>query len=80
MSAAEIADNKWELQASKPPVTSTSGILQLAFMAGFVGVFAWLIVSSIIGIVTPPAEDGGLAGQYQNMSVDGAPKAEAEAE
>lgn len=78
MSSAEIADNKWELQATKPPVSSAGGILQLALMAGFVGVFGWLIVSSIIGIVTPKPEDSGLAGRYKNMTVDGEQKAEAE--
>lgn len=81
MSSAEIADNKWELQASKPPVTTTSGILQLLLMAGFVGVFGYLILFSIIGAVTPKKEDAGLAGQYKNMGVDGTgKKAEAEAE
>ena len=79
MSSAEIADNKWELQASKPPVGSASGILQLTLMAGFVGVFGYLIIFSIIGAITPKPEGGGLAGQYKNMSVEAA-KAEAEAE
>ena len=71
MSAAEIADNKWELQSTKPPVADASGVLQLLLMVGFVGLFGWLIVSSVIGIVTPKAEDGGLAGSYKNMKFDG---------
>ncbi len=71
MSATEIADNKWELQSTKPPVGDAAGVLQLLLMVGFVGLFGWLIVSSVIGIVTPKAEDGGLAGSYKNMKVDG---------
>ncbi|MCH9685317.1 MAG: hypothetical protein K0V04_28030 [Deltaproteobacteria bacterium] len=76
MSASEIADNKWELKASKPPLASAGGVLQMILMGGFVILFGWLIVSSIIGIVTPKAEDGGLAGQYKNMNVEGAAAAE----
>lgn len=77
MSAAEIADNKWELSSTKPPVSTAGGVLQLLLMVGFIGLFGWLIVSSVIGIVTPKSEDGGLAGQYKNMSVEGT-KAEEE--
>ncbi|MEM6995569.1 MAG: hypothetical protein AAF721_33975 [Myxococcota bacterium] len=72
MSAAEIADNKWELSSTKAPVGSASGIAQILLMGGFAVFFVWIIVFSIIAIVTPKAEDGGLAGQYQNMGVDGA--------
>lgn len=77
MSAAEIADNKWELQSTKPPLSSSGGVLQLILMGGFMVFFGWLLVNSVIGIVTPKAEDGGLAGQYKNMSVEGT-KAEEE--
>ncbi|MCA9706711.1 MAG: hypothetical protein KDK70_12740 [Myxococcales bacterium] len=75
MSAAEIADNKWELQSTKPPLGSAGGVLQLLLMVGFVGLFGWLIVSSVIGIVTPKSDDGSLADKYKNMSVDGETKA-----
>jgi hypothetical protein len=79
MSSAEIADNKWELQASKPPVGGVGGILQLLLMAGFVGVFGYLILFSIIGAVTPAKEGSGLANSYSEMKADApAPKAEAE--
>lgn len=71
MSAAEIADNKWELSATKAPVGSASGIAQMLLMGGFAVFFVWIIVFSIIAIVTPKAE-GGLADQYDNMGVDGA--------
>ncbi len=72
MSAAEIADNKWELSSTKAPVGSASGIAQIILMGGFGVFFVWIIVFSIIAIVTPKPEDGGLAGQYSNMGVDGA--------
>lgn len=90
MSSAEIADNKWEVQASKPQVGNAAGIFQILLMAGFIGIFGYLIVFSIIGAVTPKKEDGGLAGQYKNMkegdaaaakgggAAAEAPKAEAE--
>jgi len=71
MSAAEIADNKWELQSTKPELKSVSGVMQMVLMGGFIVMFGWLIVNSIIGIVTPKSEDGGLAGSYKNMGVDG---------
>lgn len=77
MSSAEIADNKWELQATKPPVGNATGILQLVMMGGFIVMFGYLLVYSVIGIVTPKKE-GGLADQYKNMSVEGS-KAEADA-
>jgi hypothetical protein len=67
MSASEIADNKWELQASKPQVATAGGIMQIGLMAGFVGIFAYLIIFSIIGAVTPAKEGGGLAGSYKEM-------------
>lgn len=76
MSASEIADNKWELQASKPPMTSAGGIAQLILMGGFCCVFLYLIIFSIIGAVTPKPEDGGLAGQYKNMKAEMPKKAE----
>lgn len=77
MSTSEIADNKWEVQASKPQVANAAGLMQIMLMVGFVGIFAYLIIFSIIGAVTPKKEDGGLAGSYKNMkATDGAKKAE----
>lgn len=71
MSAAEIADNKWELESTKPPLKSASGIGQIVLMGGFICLFGWLIGSSVIGILSPKAEDGGLAGSYKNMGFEG---------
>jgi|GEM_PF-1628524 len=79
MSAAEIADNKWELSSTKPPVGSASGIAQILLMGGFAVFFVWIIVFSVIAIVTPKAEDSGLAGQYKDMGVEGADGGEAAA-
>lgn len=71
MSAAEIADNKWEMQSTKPPVSSVPGMAQIALMGGFAVFFLWIVVFSAIAIVTPKPEDGGLAGQYKDMKAQG---------
>ena len=73
MSAAEIADNKWELQATKAPVGTTTGIASILLMCGFAGFFVWIVGFSVIGIVTPK-KDGGLASEYEKMKA-GAPAA-----
>lgn len=69
MSAAEIADNKWEVSATKAPVGSASGIAQMLLMGGFAVFFVWIIVFSIIAIVTPTVETG-LANDYGKMRND----------
>jgi hypothetical protein len=56
MSTAEIADNKWEVQASKPPVATMGGFMQLVMISGFAGLFGYLTVMSIIGAVSPKAD------------------------
>lgn len=56
MSTAEIADNKWEVQASKPPVATIGGLMQLLMISGFAGLFGYLTVMSIIGAITPKPE------------------------
>lgn len=71
MSSAEIADNKWELSSTKPPLKSAGGILQLLLMIGFVSLFGWLIGSSVIGILTEKEEDSSLAREIGNMGVEG---------
>lgn len=71
MSASEIADNKWELEASKPQMATFSGIMQIILMLGFIGVFGYLIVFSIIGAVTPKKDGTTLENQYKNMKVEG---------
>lgn len=76
MSAAEIADNKWELQATKAPVGTTAGLMQLLLMTGFAIFFLWIVSFSVIAIITPKKEDAGLAGEFSNMGAEGQ-KAEA---
>ena len=70
MSAAEIADNKWELSATKPPVGTAASMAQMLLMGAFALFFVWIIVFSVIAIVTPPTE-GSLADDYGKMGVDG---------
>ncbi len=75
MSAAEIADNKWELQATKPPVSSFTGVSQIILMVGFTGLFVWMLGFSVMGIVLPKQE--GLAESYSKMGVEGSDAQEA---
>jgi hypothetical protein len=77
MSAAEIADNKWELESTKAPTATPTGLAQIVMFGGFALFFGWIIAFSVVGIVTPKPEDGGLAGQYKNMKAAGAGEAEA---
>lgn len=72
MSAAEIADNKWELTATKPPVTTVAGIAQITLMGCFGLFFLWIVGASAIAIVTP-SKGGGLAQQYTDMKTEGTP-------
>lgn len=63
MSTADIADNPWETRASKPPVTTPGGLLMLALMVGFTGLFAFITIKSVASIVSPPASDGSFVEQ-----------------
>ena len=76
MSAADIADNKWEAQAAKAPIGSIQGIMQMLLMGGFMAFFVWIVIFSVIAIVTPKSEDGGLAGDFEKMKVEGTKAAE----
>lgn len=70
MSSAEIADNKWEISASKPPVGTAGGLLQLLMIGGFAVLFGWITFSSIIAIVTPKKDGTSLADQYDKMKTN----------
>jgi hypothetical protein len=72
MSAAEIADNKWELESSKPPIKDAGAILQIVLMSGLGMIFVWIIFNSLLGAVTP-AKDGGLEQQFKGMKEQKAP-------
>jgi hypothetical protein len=78
MSAAEIADNPWELSSTKAPIATIGGLTQIILMTGFAIFFGWIITFSVVGIVTPKDEDAGLAGQFKNLGAEGK-AAEAEA-
>lgn len=72
MSTAEIADNKWEVEASKPPVSSFGGILQLVVITAFAGMFAWMMLFTAQGILGSKRET--LADQYGNLKAEGGVK------
>ena len=66
MSAAEIADNKWEVSASKPQLKTPGSIAQLVMMIGFMGFFAYILLFSVIGMFSEKKE-GGLESQFSHM-------------
>ena len=72
MSASEIADNKWELEASKPPVSNVGGILQILIIVFFAGLFLWMMMFTFQGIFG--SKRATLADQYGNLTVDGKKK------
>lgn len=75
MSTAEIADNKWELEASKPPIATPGGLLQIAVIGLFAALFAWMMSFAVQGIFG--AKRDTLADQYGRLTVDGKPAPEA---
>ncbi len=70
MSAAEIADNKWELESTKPPIKTAGALAQIILMGGLISFFAIILVGSVFGIMAPKGE-GSLADQYKNLTVEG---------
>lgn len=77
MSSAEIADNKWEAEASKPPITSFGGILQIVVVTAFSAMFAWMMLFTFQGIFGSKRET--LADAYGNLKAEGHQAAPAEA-
>lgn len=77
MSASEIADNKWELEASKPPIANPGGIVQVIVVTFFAGIFVWMMTFTMTGIFGSKRET--LADAYGNLTVDGKKKADAPA-
>jgi hypothetical protein len=76
MSASEIADNKWELQATKAPVGSIGGLSQILLFIGFILLFGYIIGMSVVAIITPKKESS-LGEMYKNMKQDGSKAAPA---
>jgi len=50
MSNAEIADNKWEAQAAKPPISTVAAISQLLMMVSLTFIFVYLLQGTLQGI------------------------------
>jgi hypothetical protein len=72
MSISEIADNKWEVEAAKPPVSTVSGIMQILLIAAFAGVFVYILQGSAAGIFG--AKRDTMADNYGKMTNEAAPK------
>lgn len=66
MSSAEIADNKWEVQASKAPVATAGGLMLLVMIGGFAALFLYIAAMSVVAVTTPKS-GGSLEEQYKNM-------------
>jgi hypothetical protein len=78
MSSSEIADNRWEVSASKPPVMTGGGLLQLLMIGGFTLLFGYITASSVVAIVTPKKEGTALHEQYDKMKQNDAAPAKTE--
>ncbi len=71
MSSSEIADNKWELEASKPPITTPGALAQIVIVGSFSLVFLWILSFSVLGIVSPKKKT--MADKYGEMNAEAAP-------
>ncbi len=69
---SEIADNKWEVEAAKPPTTTIPGIAQILLIAAFAGVFVYILQGSVRGMFAEKKD--GLAEKIGNMGNEAAPK------
>ena len=52
MSLAEIKDNKWEVEATKPPLKNPASIGIIIMMGGFSLFFVGILIGAIIGSFT----------------------------
>jgi len=68
---SEIADNKWEVEASKPPVSTVSGIAQILLIACFAAVFVYILQGSVRGMFSEKKD--GLAEKIGGMGNEAAP-------
>jgi hypothetical protein len=76
MSVAEIQDNKWELEATKAPVTNPAAIGVIIMMFGFSCFFVFIIIGSVIGSFTDTQTMNFESKEMKTPAE--APKAEAE--
>jgi hypothetical protein len=75
MSLSEIADNKFELQAAKPPIATFAAICQILLIACFTGVFLYILQGAASGIFGAK-RDGGMSDNYGKMTNEASPKKE----
>ena len=66
MSASEIADNKWELDSTKPKIANPGAIAQIMMMGGFMLFFAYIMIFSVIGMFSEKKE-GSLEEKFHHM-------------
>ena len=71
MSAAEIADNKWETEASKPQIFTPGSLAQLLMMGGFSLFFVYILLFSVIGMFSEKSESD-LGSKFSNATAEGA--------
>jgi hypothetical protein len=74
MSNAEIADNKWEVEAAKPPVTTVPAIFQILLIGSFAAVFLWILQFSVMGLFG--AKRDTMADNYGKMNNEAGAKKE----
>jgi hypothetical protein len=72
MSISEIADNKWEVRAAKPPVTTVPAIFQILLIGAFAAVFVWILWFSAAGIFGSKRDT--MADNYGKMGNEATPE------
>lgn len=71
MSMSEIADNKWEAEAARAPVSSFSAICQILLIGGFLAIFVYILQGSLVGAFGAK-RGGGMAESYGKMGHEAA--------
>lgn len=56
MSVAEIQDNRWEVEAVKPPIANPASIGIIIMMGAFMLFFVAVIIGAVIGSFTDTSE------------------------
>lgn len=56
MSVADIQDNKWELQATKAPITTPASLGIIVMMSAFALFFVAVLIGAVIGSFTDTEE------------------------
>lgn len=74
MSIAEIADNKWEVQAAKAPISTVAALAQLLLVTVLAGIFVFLLIGTLTGLFGEKRET--MADNIGKMTNEAAPAAE----